>query len=235
MKIRCLIIEDESPAQAVIEEFINRLDYLELVGKCFNSLEAINFLHNNEVDLLFLDINMPGMKGTEFYRSLNQKPAVIFTTAYTEYAVEGFELNALDYLLKPISFDRFLQAVNRVTLQSKKAQKAPEATDNGNYDNAFIFVNCDKKMVKVKLKNILYIESVKNYIKIKTTIKELKTYYKISDMAKELPTDKFLQIHRSFIIAKDKVDAYTTTFVEIGDEKITIGKNYREEFAEKFK
>lgn len=227
--IRCLIVEDETPAQAVIEEFIGRLDYLTLAGKCFNPFEAINFLRTNNVDLIFLDINMPGMKGTDFYKSLDNKPKVIFTTAYSEFAVEGFELEALDYLLKPISFERFVKAVNKFTHSTTLISE--NSSNNNNYDDAFIFVKCEKRMIKIKLNEILFIESIKNYIRIKTINKDLKTYYKISDMANELPDDKFIQIHRSFIIAVDKIESYSGTSVDVGDINVPVGKNYKDEFT----
>ncbi|QCR24701.1 LytTR family DNA-binding domain-containing protein [Pontibacter sp. SGAir0037] len=234
MKIRCLIIDDEPLALDVLETFILRLDNLELVGRCSNAIEAYNFLQNQQVDLLFLDIQMPKMTGIEFLKSLSYTPKVIFTTAYRDYAVEGYELNAVDYLLKPIAFDRFLKAINKVTEQAQPvaslAAVAGVSTEAGlSGSDAFIYLKADKKMVKVKLADILYIESLKDYIRVKTETKEIISYQKISFLEERLPADKFLRIHRSFIVSIEKIQAFSASVVEVGKSEIPIGRFYKNE------
>ncbi|WP_439880063.1 LytR/AlgR family response regulator transcription factor [Pontibacter sp. MBLB2868] len=235
MKIRCMIVDDEPLALDVLETFVNRLDNLELVCRCNNAVEAYSCLQNEQVDLLFLDIQMPKLTGIDFLKSLAHPPKVIFTTAYRDYAVEGFELNAVDYLLKPIAFERFLKAVSKVTTpESAKASTpaavsapAPAAATPASYNEAFIYLKADKKMVKVMLADILYIESLKDYIRVKTETKEIISYQKISFLEEKLPTDKFLRIHRSFIVAMDKIQAFSATAVDIGKTEIPIGRFYK--------
>jgi DNA-binding LytR/AlgR family response regulator len=228
MKIKCLIVDDEPLALDVLETYIGRLDNLELVCRCNNAVEAYNCLQTTQVDLMFLDIQMPKLTGIDFLKSLPNPPKVIFTTAYRDYAVEGYELNAVDYLLKPISFDRFLKAIAKITPQEPK----PTATVNAaepDYKDAFIYLKADKKMVKVMLADILYIESLKDYIRVKTETKEIISYQKISFLEEKLPADKFLRIHRSFIIALDKVQAFSATTVDLGKTEIPIGRLYKNE------
>ncbi|MDX5436163.1 MAG: response regulator transcription factor, partial [Pontibacter sp.] len=196
-KLRCMIVDDEPLALDVLETFIQRLDNLELVCRCNNAVEAYSCLQSEHIDLLFLDIQMPKLTGIDFLKSLAHPPKVIFTTAYRDYAVEGFELNVVDYLLKPIAFERFLKAVSKVSgpepqaLQQAvaPAQTAPTAQD---FKDAFIYLKADKNMVKVMLADILYIESLKDYIRVKTETKEIISYQKISFLEEKLPTDKFL-------------------------------------------
>lgn len=237
MKLKCMIVDDEPLALDVLETFIGRLDNLELVCRCNNAMEAYNCLQTHEVDLLFLDIQMPKLTGIDFLKTLANPPKVIFTTAYRDYALEGFELNAVDYLLKPIAFERFLKAVSKVT--ASEAQKPASAaapvtvplagTSGPDYKSAFIYLKADKKMVKVMLSDILYIESLKDYIRVKTETKEIISYQKISFLEEKLPTDKFLRIHRSFIVALDKIQAFSATAVDIGKTEIPIGRFYKNE------
>ncbi|MBC5993514.1 LytR/AlgR family response regulator transcription factor [Pontibacter cellulosilyticus] len=238
MKIRCVIVDDEPLALDVLETFIERVDNLELVCRCSNALEAYNCLQSHEVDLLFLDIQMPKLTGIDFLKSLANPPKVIFTTAYRDYALDGYELNVVDYLLKPIAFERFLKAVSKVTAaEAPKPVAAPtpavapvNATTSGqDYKEAFIYLKADKKMVKVMLADILYIESLKDYIRVKTESKEIISYQKISFLEEKLPTDKFLRIHRSFIVALDKIQAFSATAVDIGKTEIPIGRFYKNE------
>ncbi|MEJ8801371.1 LytR/AlgR family response regulator transcription factor [Pontibacter sp. H249] len=238
MKIKCMIVDDEPLALDVLETFIERLDNLELVCRCNNALEAYNCLQTHKVDLLFLDIQMPKLTGIDFLKTLTNPPKVIFTTAYRDYALEGFELNAVDYLLKPIAFERFLKAVSKVTTAAEVAKPAaiaapvvaPLATTSGpGYKEAFIYLKADKKMVKIMLSDILYIESLKDYIRVKTETKEIISYQKISFLEEKLPTDKFLRIHRSFIVALDKIQAFSATAVDIGKTEIPIGRFYKNE------
>jgi DNA-binding LytR/AlgR family response regulator len=229
MKIKCLIVDDEPLALDVLETFVQRLDNLELVGRCSNAVEAYNYLQTEDVDLIFLDIQMPKLTGIEFLKSLSNPPKVIFTTAYRDYAVEGYELNAIDYLLKPIAFERFLKAVAKVTSVTQPAAAPTVATPHvaSNYQDAYIYLKADKKMVKVMLADILYIESLKDYIRVKTDTKEVISYQKISFLEEKLPKDKFLRIHRSFIVALDKVQAFSATTVELGKVEIPIGRFYK--------
>lgn len=191
MKVRCLIVDDEPLALDVLENYIERLDTLELVARCKNAIEAYNKIQTEKIDLLFLDIQMPKLTGIDFMKSVKNPPKVIFTTAYREYAIEGYELDAVDYLLKPISFDRFLKAVNKVIFNKPDESKSKSELNNlitQTVSNStptdipqepFIYLKSDKKMVKVLLKDILYIESLKDYIRVKTPGKEVVAYQKI--------------------------------------------------------
>ncbi|GAA4440896.1 LytTR family DNA-binding domain-containing protein [Pontibacter saemangeumensis] len=234
-----MIVDDEPLALDVLETFIGRLDSLELVCRCHNAVEAYNCLQSEHIDLMFLDIQMPKLTGIDFLKSLANPPKVIFTTAYRDYAVEGFELNVVDYLLKPIAFDRFLKAVSKVTAAEQPVPAAavpatvavPAATPFSapDYKEAFIYLKADKKMVKVMLADILYIESLKDYIRVKTETKEIISYQKISFLEEKLPADKFLRIHRSFIVALDKIQAFSASAVDIGKSEIPIGRFYKNE------
>ncbi|GGG24617.1 LytR/AlgR family response regulator transcription factor [Pontibacter amylolyticus] len=230
MKLRCLIVDDEPLALDVLETFVERLDNLELVCRCNNAVEAYNCLQNEHIDLMFLDIQMPKLTGIDFLKSIPNPPRVIFTTAYRDYALDSYELNAVDYLLKPIAFDRFLKAVAKVTPAEPRGIATSPAAINQtepDYKDAFIYLKADKKMVKVMLADILYIESLKDYIRVKTDTKEIISYQKISFLEEKLPTDKFLRIHRSFIISLDKVQAFSATAVDVGKTEIPIGRLYK--------
>ena len=228
-----MIVDDEPLALDVLETFIGRLDNLELVCRCHNAVEAYNCLQSEPIDLMFLDIQMPKLTGIDFLKSLAHPPRVIFTTAYRDYAVEGFELNVADYLLKPIGFERFLKAVSKVTATEQPAAAAPAPVPVAappaapDYKEAFIYLKADKKMVKVMLADILYIESLKDYIRVRTETKEIISYQKISFLEEKLPTDKFLRIHRSFIVALDKIQAFSASAVDIGKSEIPIGRFYK--------
>ena len=238
MSIRCLIVDDEPLALDVLEAYIDKIDDLELVDRLDNAIEAFNRLNRESVDLLFLDIQMPKLTGIELLRNISHPPKVIFTTAYRDYALQGYELDVVDYLLKPISFERFLRAVNKV-YQTQEGNGKVATVDHhaapGSlrepqpYDEAFIYLKADKKMVKVLLSEILYIESLKDYIRVRTPDKTVTAYQRISYMEEKLPADRFMRIHRSYVIAKDKVDAYCTPWVEIAGKEIPIGRNYRSE------
>jgi DNA-binding LytR/AlgR family response regulator len=232
MKLRCLIVDDEPLALDVLETFVERLDNLELVCRCHNAVEAYTCLQTEHIDLIFLDIQMPKLTGIEFMKTLTNPPKVIFTTAYRDYALDSYELNAVDYLLKPISFERFLKAVAKVTPAEPKGIAAipvAPAHPETDYKDAFIYLKADKKMVKVMLSDILYIESLKDYIRVKTETKEIISYQKISFLEEKLPAGKFLRIHRSFIIALDKIQAFSATAVDIGKNEIPIGRFYKNE------
>ncbi len=228
--IRCLVVDDEPLAAEVLEKYIGQMDSLCLVGKCSHAIEALNFLQKNKVDLLFLDIQMPRLSGIGFLKTLQKRPKVILTTAFRDYAVEGFELNVLDYLVKPIPFERFLVAINKYHGAQETGTALPPVIMppvSGISPDAFIYLKADKKMVKVFLKDILYIESLKDYVKVKTTDKEIITWQRISYLEEKLPDESFQRIHRSYIVAMNKIRSFNAAFIEIGDQELPIGRQYK--------
>jgi len=228
-KIRCLAVDDEPPALDVLKKYILSVQSLELVGTCADAVEALNFIRQHSVDLLFLDIQMPQILGTDFLRTLKKPPKVIFTTAFRKFAVEGFELDAVDYLLKPISFERFLRAVNKVMDASLNGTLNEETvSQKTNIDN-YIYLRSDRKMIKVALSDILYIESIKDYIKVIATSGTVITKQSISSIEETLPKDMFIRIHRSFIIALNKVESYSNELVWLGKSELPISRMYRHE------
>lgn len=238
MSIRCLLVDDEPPALEIIESYIEMVDDLEVVGKCPNAIQAFSVLQSTPVDLLFLDIKMPKLLGTDFVRSLRQPPKVIFTTAYRDYALDGYELDVVDYLLKPIPFERFLRAVSKVMRVEPAQLKAgqPESLSllpgekPTSSETTFLYFRADRKMVKVFIRDILYIESLKDYIKIiTTTVKPLVVKQSISSLEEMLPETGFLRIHRSFIVAVDKITAYTPSHVDVAGQELPIGRLYHKE------
>lgn len=233
-KIRCLLVDDEPPALEVLESYINSIDNLEIVAQCHNAIQAFNVLQNNEVDLIFLDIKMPQLLGTDFLKTLKNPPNVIFTTAYRDYAIEAFELEAVDYLMKPISFERFFKAiakvmkVNNPILDIKLFQPNVEA---------FLYFKVDRKMVKVLINEILYIESLKDYIKIfmNQATKMLVVKQTLASVEEMLPEANFIRIHRSYIVAYDKIKAFTPSHIHIVDQELPIGRLYSHEVLERLK
>ncbi len=227
--IKCLIVDDEDLAIDVLEEYLSRIDYLEVAGSCRNALEAMAFLNENKVDLVFLDIQMPGLTGLQMLKNMADRPEVIMTTAYSEFAIEGFELEVLDYLIKPIPFDRFIKAINRFLKLRQSSFSIPEVKQSNSYNDAFIFVKSDKMMVKILLSEITYVESLRNYVAIyQTNDKMVKTMNTISNIEQKLPETNFLRVHRSFIIAIDKIDSFTSGSFKINKEIIPIGRQYKE-------
>jgi DNA-binding LytR/AlgR family response regulator len=222
-QLKCLIIDDEPLAQNVIENYLESFSFIELIAKCENAISALEWMKKKKTDLIFLDISMPFISGIEFIKSLQHAPAIILTTAHKEFAVESYELNVLDYLLKPISFERFMKAINKLDIQT--VEIINPVTKDAEAD-AFIYVRSEKKNVRVLLKDILFIESLKDYIKIHTADKTIVTQVSISSIEQRLP-ENFLRIHRSFIIAKNKITAYTQHDLEIGKYQIPIGRNYK--------
>jgi len=220
MRYNCIVVDDEPHAVKILKAYIDSLDQLKIVGSCSNAFEAINVLTNEKVDLIFLDIDMPKLLGTQLLKTLQYPPKVIFTTAHKDYAIEAFELDAIDYLLKPISIERFLKAVN------KFCQIATIEVNPIDYGRGFLYFRADRKMVKVFLDDILYIESYKDYIVIHEKKKEIKVKLTIGATEKMLPQNLFLRIHRSFIVSIDKVTAYTKYDVEIGTIELPIGRSF---------
>lgn len=228
MKLRCLIVDDEPPALTILQTYLGLTEHLELAGSCSNALDAMQFLKQHPVDLIFLDINLPRLLGTEFVRTLRHPPKIIFTTAHKDYALEGFELDAVDYLLKPFSFERFLRAVNKLALEPVPAVQERTGEDAA----PFLYFRVDRKMIKVRLEEIVYVESLKDYSRIvRTGQKPLVMKKPIGSIEEMLPAQLFLRIHRSFIIAINKVTAFTQNDVEINGQEIPIGKLYRHQLA----
>jgi len=230
-QLKCLIIDDEPLAQNVIENYLESFSFIRLIAKCDNALIALEWIKKQKIDLIFLDVSMPFISGIDFMRTLRNPPTIILTTAHKEFAVESYELNVLDYLLKSISFERFLKAINKLKIDTSEIIKLG-IIDIKN--DSFIYVKSEKKNVKILLKDILFIESLKDYIKIHTIDKTIVTQVPISTIEQRLP-DNFLRIHRSFIVAKDKITAYTQHDLEIGKFQIPIGRNYKAIVQKNFK
>jgi DNA-binding LytR/AlgR family response regulator len=236
-KIVCLAVDDEPPALEVIKTHISCVSSLELAGACINAVEALNILGQKNIDLLFLDIQMPHILGTDFVRTLKNPPRIIFTTAFRKFAVEGFELDAVDYLLKPISFERFLKAVNKVMESNVKnntrneEQKITAPGYKKEYNDQFIHFRADRKVLKIALNDILYIESLKDYIKVVTTNRTIITKQSISSLEEMLPKDSFTRIHRSYIVSLNKIESYTAELIEIAKQELPVSRMYRHELA----
>lgn len=227
-KINCLLLEDEPLAAEVLEDYIGQVPFLELKAKCTDAIFALEVLQRESIDLIFLDIHLPKLKGLDFIRTLRNPPRVIVTTAYQEYALQGYELNVVDYLLKPIEWSRFLMAVNKLQPDAGAPVSAqPPATPPG--EKAFLFFNVGKRKVKVYLDEILYIESLKEYIRITTASKSILTKYQLNHIEELLRQNDFLRIHRSFIVAKNKIETFSATDVEVGSKHLPIGRNYKDE------
>ena len=224
--IRCLVIDDEPPAREIIRRYIEQVPTLKLVGECGNAIQAFTLLQQQPVDLLFLDIRMPQLNGNDFLKTLKNPPKVIFTTAYSEYAVEGYELDAIDYLMKPVPFDRFLKAVNKAYQLTATKSDIPVVPEEKKSD-PFVYFRADRKMVKVMLQDISYIESMKDYVKVFTINGTIITKQSISSVEAMLPEKKFIRTHRSFIVSLDKIKTFTSELIEIDKTEVPIGKLYR--------
>ncbi|MBB6110980.1 LytR/AlgR family response regulator transcription factor [Mucilaginibacter lappiensis] len=236
MKIRTLIVDDEPHAIVVLEKYLAQFNQMELVGKCADAIQAFQLLQQKPVDLMFLDIKMPGIKGTDLLRSLKNPPKVIFTTAYSEYALEGFELNAVDYLLKPISFERFLRAIDKIyqLAESKPRPVIIHETPVSDHE-AFIYLKVERKTIKVNVNDILWIESLRDYVKVVIKDQVYITRQKISILEEMLPENKFVRIHRSFIVALGKIDSFYSYSIEVAGHELPIGRNYKQDVQKKLK
>ena len=221
---KCFILDDEPLALNVIEQHLSRFNQFMVCGKSTDPIESIALIKQLQPDLLFLDIQMPEITGLELIETIQQKPQVIITTAYREYAVEGFDMHVLDYLVKPIPFKRFAKAIDKFLELKSSNTLSPNASDAD-----YIFVRADRKSIKIALDDILYIEGVKDYVKIVTPQQRILTKVSIGHFMKELPEERFMQVHKSFIVAKNKISAYTAHDVEIGEMEIPIGRVYKEE------
>ncbi|MBX2874448.1 MAG: LytTR family DNA-binding domain-containing protein [Saprospiraceae bacterium] len=235
-KVKCLIVDDEPLALQLIQAHIERLPQLEIVAACQNALEAFELLKKEQIDLVFLDIQMPVLTGIEFVKSLQHPPSIIFTTAYREYAVESYELEVVDYLLKPITFTRFFKAINKYLNQNQAPPPVHPSptpkTSTASTEDTFLYVNANKKRIKVWFQDVEYIESLKDYIRIHHASGSITTKEKISEFERKLPPF-FLRIHRSFIVNTQKITAYTAHDVEIKEKEIPIGGSYKKEVFEK--
>lgn len=231
-KINCLIVEDEPLARNLLIEYVKKVPYLNLVDACPNAMAAMEVLRQQTVDLLFLDIQMPEITGTTLFKILPKKPLVIFTTAYSEYAIEGFELDAVDYLLKPIPFERFLKAVekasSRLLSQTDLSIPAP-ATES---QSPYVFVKDGNKLVRVFLDDILYIEGLKDYVTLHTRQQKITTLQRMKNLEEQLPTDRFIRIHNSYIVHVKAIDAVHKNEVQIGQTLLPISDTYRKIFRE---
>jgi DNA-binding LytR/AlgR family response regulator len=224
-KYSCIIVEDEPIAAEVLEDYINQIPFLELKGVCSDAIYAMEKLQKENIDLIFLDIHLPKLKGFDFIKTLKNQPSIIITSAYEEYALKGYELNVTDYLLKPIEFNRFLMAVNK--LNHKDANEKAAEISYG-VDREHLFFNVSKKLVKIYLDDILYIESMREYIRITTKEKNILTKMQLGEIEEMLPKNSFLRVHRSFIVSKPKIDAFSPAKIEISGKTLPIGRNYKE-------
>ncbi|MDB5230465.1 MAG: DNA-binding response regulator [Chitinophagaceae bacterium] len=228
MKLRCLLIDDEPPALKILQSHIATVNGLEIVAQCKNAIEAIDILHEKPVDLIFLDIKMPKLLGTDFLKNLSNPPKIIFVTAYRDYALEGYELDAVDYLLKPVSFERFVKAVSKVKkMMGSEIQSHPEEYKPN--PEAFVYLKVDKNMQKVFINEIMYVESLKDYIKVfLTSGKYLLVKQSLSSMENLLSGHYFLRVHRSYMVSIDKVTGFNNLCVQLRSNEIPIGRLYKQ-------
>jgi DNA-binding LytR/AlgR family response regulator len=221
----CLIVEDEPLAAEVLERYVAQVPFLQLKGTCRDAIYAMEVLKKDRVDVLFLDIHLPKLKGLDFIRTIGKSYQVVLTTAYKEYALEGYEHNVVDYLLKPFEFSRFAMAVNKLRPAGSTAPIAENAIAK---ERAYLFFNVNKKKVKVYLDEILYIESIKEYIRIHTADRSILTKFQLGQVEEMLEKNNFIRVHRSFIVAKPKIDAFSAISIELGGKTIPIGRSYKE-------
>ncbi len=232
-KYKCLIVDDEQLARDLLESYVNKIEYLELVETCSSAIEAMQVLQQQEIDILFLDIHMPDLSGIELLKMLKKRPATIFTTAYSEYALEGYELEVVDYLVKPIEFDRFFKAVSKAMGALQKNQpillqnRAPIDTQE-----TYFFVKSDAKIIRIAFDDVLFIEALQKYIRIYTTKEKITTLLSITKVLELLPAQQFYRIHRSYVLNIDKIDNIEGNMVKIGPHTLTISKGQREGFFE---
>lgn len=225
-KVNCIVVDDEPLARDIIENYISRIESVNLIASCKNVYEAFNSLQKDKINLIFLDIHMPDIKGIDFFKELNPSPQVIFTTAHADYAAKAYDLGAIDYLVKPIEFTRFTKAISRVLKQIYY----PETVDNSKpiEPQDYIYLKIEKKLQKIFLKDILYIESSNNNIKVKIAERDIIAHKKISEIYDTLPKHKFIRVHRSYIISIDHIDSFSPVEIEIKKYKIPVGRKYRE-------
>lgn len=229
--IRCLIVDDEPIAREILENHISRIEHVEVVQSCKSAMDAFEVINSEAIDLIFLDINMPGISGLSFAKSINNNIKIIFATAYRDYAVDGFDLQAVDYLLKPISFDRLLQAIKKYSNESESQEDSSESIPKDRID--YFFVRSERKMIKVNFDEITYIESFSDYLKIHLLEKMVITRETITSIEAKLPLQEFLRIHRSFIVSINHISSFTNEYVEIGKNQLPISRSYKKAVFEK--
>lgn len=224
-KLNCIVVDDEPIAREIIESFITKTPNLNLIGSFENAIDVIDFSKKERVDIYFLDINMPELNGIGLAKIIGNTSHIIFTTAYRDYAVEGFNLNVVDYLLKPIPFERFLQAIEKIPKEL--------TSKNKNNTKSFLFVRSDRKMIKINFTSIIYIESLSDYLKIHTSEKTIITRETITNLEEKLPSPLFLRTHRSYIVSIEKIDSYTNEFIELNKKAIPISRSFKESVLQK--
>jgi DNA-binding LytR/AlgR family response regulator len=226
MKTRCLIIDDEPLARELIRGHVHKLENFEIVKECGNAMEAMEALRNNNIDLMFLDIKMPQITGLEFLKTLKSPPKVIITTAFSQYALEGFELDVVDYLMKPVTFEKFLKAVNKF-FQTHIRHDLTVTTEKGVADNSFIYVKENKKIIKIYLREIQFIEGLNEYIRIHTDTGRVVVKSSLHAIESKLPSDLFIRVHKSYIVSISRIRAFNATTIELENTKVRIGRNYK--------
>ena len=231
MNLKCLIVEDEPLARNLLVEYVKKISFLELVDASSSPLQALEVLRNNQIDLMFLDIQMPEITGITLLRTLQKKPLVILTTAYSEYALESYELDVVDYLLKPITFDRFLRSVDKASQRISSPAAVVEST-SADPENPFVFIKDGTKLVKINYDDILYVEGLKDYVTIVTKTQKVVSLQRLKSLETQLPADKFIRIHHSYIIALKAIDTIHKGEVQIGSAFIPISDSYRKVFKE---
>lgn len=237
MKLTCIIVDDEPLARNLIKDYVEQIPYLSLLKVCSSPMDAIEVLKKESVDLMFLDIQMPQITGLSLLKALTEKPMVIFTTAYSEYALDGYELDVVDYLLKPITFERFLVAVEKASqrFQStpvRTSEDSPMVAQEATQSQPFIFVKDGTKLVKIRFDDILYVEGLKDYVTIHTKLQKVVTLQRLKTLEEQLPAEKFIRIHHSFIVSVDAIDTVHKGEVQIGQTLIPISESYRKAFKE---
>jgi DNA-binding LytR/AlgR family response regulator len=225
MKLKCIIIEDEPVARKVLQEFIDEIDYLELKGFAENPLKAMPLLDEHDIDIIFLDINMPKINGIDFLKSFKTNAHIIITTAYPVYAVEAYGLDVLDYLVKPVSFERFLKACNKVKERSETKNTGPA---NANQSTDHFFIKCENQIEKVFYNDLLYAEAMMNYVMLYTTGKKMMVYITMKGLEEQLPAETFIKVHKSFIVNISKIKSIEGNILHVGNEKIAVSQNLRE-------
>ena len=230
--IQCIIVDDEPIAREILENHLKKIEAIEVVGSCKNAVEAFNILNSHSIDLIFLDINMPEISGLSFAKSINKKIKIIFTTAYREYALDGFDLKAVDYLLKPISFGRLIQSINKYNNENHLDNQEDDR-DIIYEKSDFIFVRSDRKMIKINFDELDYIESLSDYLKIHLSNKVIITRETISSIEAKLPKQDFMRIHRSYIVSISKIESFTPEFIETKNKAIPISRSYKNDVKQR--
>jgi DNA-binding LytR/AlgR family response regulator len=231
--MNCIALDDEPLALEIIEAYVKKHPELNLIARCNNADEASKVLNSQHIDLMFLDIQMPGVTGLNFVRSLKNKPLFMFTTAYSEYAIDGFELDAIDYLLKPIAYDRFEKAIEKA--KEYYTIKNNSGLTESDLENDFIFVKANQQLIKLAYGEILYVEAFADYVKIFLNDRKIVTLQTMKKMEAKLPSDIFSRVHRSFIVSRKAVQSFSTSVCEVNGEKIPVGKNYKNDFIKLMK